>query len=98
MATPSNISHLLEHATAVLPVGSEDLISKGIATAFSERILTLKKAMARLHAQYGSLEELEHRIHLEGVLPEDHTLSTDLLEWRAIRHELAELLHVLETM
>lgn len=99
MATQqSDIYHLLERATAVLPVGGEDLVYKGIATAFSERILTLKKATSRLQAQYGSVEELESRIHIEGLSPDDHTPYADLLEWRAARHELAELFRALETI
>ncbi|MBI4531817.1 MAG: hypothetical protein HY709_09900 [Candidatus Latescibacteria bacterium] len=98
MAPPSDMYHLLEQATAVLPVSDEDLISKGIATALSERMLVLKKAMTRLHETYGSLEDLENTIQTEGVSSDDHTRYTDLLEWRAIRHELTNLLHILETM
>lgn len=98
MATQSDIYHLLEQSTAVLPLSDEELIYKGIATALSERILALKKAMTRLHKKYGSLEELENAIQTEGVSPDDHTRYTDLLEWRAIRHELADLLHIFETM
>ncbi|MBI5253924.1 MAG: hypothetical protein HY930_05970 [Euryarchaeota archaeon] len=42
----------------------------------------------KLTAKYASLEKLEERIKKEGVKPEDHTLYNDLLEWRAIKHEL----------
>ena len=98
MTTPSHVHQLLEKATAVLPVSDEDIIYKGIAAGVSERIIALKKAMARLQGKYGSLEELERKIQTEGVSPDDHTLYTDLLEWRASNHELAELLHLLEAL
>jgi hypothetical protein len=37
-------------------------------------------------------------IQTDGVSPDDHALYTELLEWRAINHELTELLHVLEVL
>ena len=98
MAAPSRVRQLLERATAVLPLSDEDLIYKGIAAGVSERIMALKKATIRLQEKYGSLEELERRIRTEGVPPDDHTLYTDLLEWRAINQELTELLHILEAL
>jgi hypothetical protein len=98
MALPSRAHQLLERATAVLPVSDEDLIYKGIVAGVSERMITLKKATARLQGKYGSLEELERKIQIEGVSPDDHTLYTDLLEWRAIQHELAEILHIFEAL
>jgi hypothetical protein len=96
MALPSRAQLLLERATSVLPISNEDLIYKGIAVSVSERIIALKKAEARLQGQYGSLEELDRKVKTDGVPPEDHTLYTDLLEWRAINHETAELLHIFE--
>ncbi|MBI3800553.1 MAG: hypothetical protein HY268_26700 [Deltaproteobacteria bacterium] len=92
MALASRAQLLLERATSVLPISDEDLIYKGIAVSVSERIIALKKAEARLQGQYGSLEELERKVKTDGVSPEDHTLYTDLLEWRAINYEMAELL------
>ena len=89
---------LLERATAVLPLSDEDLISKGIAAGVAERMLALKKAEAQLQQRYGSREELERKVQTGGVPPDDHTLYTDLLEWRAINHELTELLHIFETL
>jgi hypothetical protein len=83
---------LLERATAALSVSDEDLIYKGIAAGVSERIFALKKAAARLQANYGSMEDLERKIENEGISPDDHTVYTDLLEWRAIGHEMTELL------
>jgi len=98
MKTVSPAHHLLTQAAAILPSSDEELIYKGIAAGVSERILDLKKAAARLREVYGSMEALERRIQAEGVSPDDHTLYTDLLEWRAIHHELSELLRLLEEM
>lgn len=91
MAMSSHVQQLLERVTAVLPVSNEDLVYKGIATSVTERILDLRKAAARLQRRYDSLEDLERKIQAEGVSPDDHTLYTDLLEWRAINHELSRL-------
>lgn len=98
MTAPSHAHQLLVKATAILPVSDEDLIYKGIAVGVSERIITLKKSGARLQGKHGSLEELKRKIKREGISPGDHTLYTDLLEWQAIDHELAELLRILEAL
>lgn len=98
MPTPSDAHQLLERATAILPASDEDLIYKGIAAGVSERIMDLKKSRARLQRKHSSQEEMEHRVKTEGVSPDDHSLHTDLLEWRAIDHELTELLHMLEAL
>jgi hypothetical protein len=98
MPAQSDAHKLLERATAILPASDEDLIYKGIAAGVSERLIALKKSRARLQSKHGSQEELEHKVETEGVPPDDHTLYTDLLEWRAIDHELSELLHMLEAL
>lgn len=98
MDRASHVHELLERATAILPVSDEDIISKGIAAGVSERILALKKAQARLQQKYHSVEELERKMISEGVSLDDHTLYADCLEWRAIRHELSELLHIFEAL
>ena len=90
--------HLLERATALLPLSEDDLIYKGIAASVSERMLELHKTKARLERTYGTLETLEQEIQSGGVSPDDHTRYTDMLEWRAITHELRELLHLFETL
>ena len=90
--------HLLERATALLPLSEEELIYKGIAASVAERLLELHKTKARLERTYGALETLEQQIQSEGVSPDDHTRYTDRLEWRAITHELRELLYLLETL
>ena len=98
MPARSDAHELLEKATALLPANDEELIYKGIAAGVSERIMALKKSRARLQRNYGSQEDLERKVKAEGVSPDDHTLYTDLLEWRAIDHELSELVHMLEAL
>jgi len=98
MAVASNVQQLLQRVTAVLPSSDEDLIYKGIAAGVTERIMALKKAAAQLQGRYNSLEDLEEKIQAEGIPPDDHTLYTDLLEWRAINHELTQLLHIFEAL
>ncbi len=98
MTRAAHAHQLLEKTVALLPVSQEDIIFRGIAAGVSERILALKKGAARLQGRYGSVKELERRVQMEGVSPEDHTLYTDLLEWRAIAHERSELLCILESL
>jgi hypothetical protein len=98
MAMSSHAQQLLERVTAVLPISDEELVYKGIAAGVTERIMTLKKVAARLQERYESLEDLEQKIQAEGVPPDDHTLYTDLLEWRAINHELTRLQHIFEAL
>jgi len=97
MAREIGIQELIQRATTVLPVSGEDLLLRGITAEAVERIFALKRAAAHLQAQYGSLEALEQRIREEGVPPDDHTLYTDLLEWRAIRHEGIESIRQLRS-
>ena len=98
MAVPTNTQELLDRVTAVLPFSDEDLIYKGVAAGLTERIMALKKAAVRLQQRYDSVEGLEQKIQAEGVSPDDHTLYTDLLEWRAISQELSQLLHIFEAL
>jgi len=95
-ATPYT-PQLLERAKMLLPASSDDLLLRGITAETIDRIVALKKAGLRLRDKYGSLEALEQRIKDEKVSPDDHRLYTDLLEWKAIRHELAELVDLLES-
>ena len=45
---------------------------------------------------YGSIEKLESQG--KNVSVDDHTLYTDLLEWRSVRYELEQLIHFLKVM
>lgn len=98
MARPIRANQLLKSATSILPLSDEDLIYKGVAAGVSERLFTLKKRRSQLQRKYGSIEKLETRIQVEGSTPDDHSLYTDLLEWRAIDHELAKLLLIFEAL
>ena len=90
-------SQLLERATRVLPLSDDDFLLRGITAEATDRLVALKKADFRLRAHYGAPEELQRQIEVQGVSPDDHAPYTDLLEWRAIRHELSALVDFLET-
>ena len=98
MAVRAQVQELLERTLAFLPITDEDVIFKGITAEVMDRIVALKKAALRLQTRYGSLEDLGRRLEREGVSPDDHTLYTDLLEWRAIDYELGELIKILESI
>jgi len=98
MATRSDVQQLLDRATAVLPLSDEDLVYKGIAAGVAERMMTLKKRVSQLEADYGTLNALEQSVKVEGVSPDDHTRYTDLLEWRAIHDELDQLRDIFEML
>lgn len=98
MITSTNMQKLLDRATSVLPLSSEDLVYKGIAAGVAERMMVLKKTVDRLQEEYGSLMALEQAIETEGIPPEDHTRYADLLEWRAIHHELDQLRNIFEML
>jgi len=89
---------VLKRAITVLPATSDELLLRGITAETTDRIVTLKRTELRLRSRYGSLQDLETRIATEGVPLDDHTLYTDLLEWRALRQEMIELLSLLEMM
>ena len=93
-----SVQTLLDQAVAILPWSRDDIIYKGVAAGISERIVELKRSASKMQRQYGSMIELERKIRREGVSPDDHTLYTDLLEWRAIDHEMSELMHIFEIM
>ena len=85
------IEELLNRTLRALPVSVDDIILRGLVGEVTERIVELQRASLSLQEKYGSLAELEQRLQREGLSPDDHTLYTDLLEWRAIQAELSEL-------
>jgi len=89
---------LLKRAVALLPEGEDEVIFRGVTTSITERLVELKEAIRQFAERYGSIDALERRIKTEGLSPDDHTLYQDLLEWRAILHELSQLLEVLESL
>jgi len=94
----SHVQDMVDRARGVLPVSADELLLRGIAAETTDRIVVLKKAEMRLRAKYESLAVLEQRIKAHGVTPDDHRLYDDLLEWRAVHHELAELMSLLEAL
>jgi len=94
----SHVQDMVERVQGVLPVSADELLLRGIAAETTDRIVTLKKADMRLRAKYGSVGDLQQTIERDGVPPEDHRLYTDLLEWRAVHHELAALMRLLEAL
>jgi hypothetical protein len=91
-------TQLLNKATQVLPLSSDEFLLKGITAEATDRLTALKKADMRLRVRYSSLDKLQRKIEVQGVSPDDHSSYTDLLEWRAIRHELSALVELLETL
>jgi hypothetical protein len=98
MVVSTRVQELLEKTLAILPITDEDMIFKGITAEVMDRIVELKKAALRFQTKYGSLKDLTRRVEREGVSPDDHTLYTDILEWRAINYELGELVKILESI
>ena len=91
-------TQLLDRATQVLPLSSDDFLLKGTPAEATDRLTVLKKAQSRLRIRYSSPEMLQQKIEAQGVSPDDHSLYSDLLEWRAIGHELSALVDLLETL
>lgn len=98
MTLTAHTERMLNRIRELLPVTEDEIVQRGIAAEVTARIVELRQAAARLAARYPSLEALEARIKAEGVSPDDHTLYTDLLEWRAARHELTELTGFLQAV
>ena len=98
MGITTNTQKLLDRIQELLPVTDDEIVQRGITETATARIVELRQRMAQLTDQHVSLEKLEERIRVEGVSPDDHTLYTDLLEWRAVRHELSLLTGFLETV
>lgn len=89
---------ILSKALEILPSSKEEVVLSGVIAKINERIVELKMSERKLIAKYKSIEKLEGRIKKEGVKPEDHAMYNDLLEWRAIKHELEELASLLESI
>jgi hypothetical protein len=89
---------VLSRALEILPSSRDEVILSGIVSKITERVVELKNFEKKLIAKYISIKELEKRIEREGIPPGDHALYNDLLEWRAIKHELEELTSLLETI
>jgi hypothetical protein len=97
MVLTSRTQGLLDDLQKILAINEEEIVQRGIAQATTDRIIELRQRSGQISQKYGSLETLEASIAETGISADDHTLYTDLLEWRAIRHELEQLTHFLET-
>ena len=95
MITQTGVRELLKNTLSILPLSEDDIYFKGLTSEVTDRIVELKKSALKLKNRYGTLEKLKKEIKSKGVTPDDHTLYTDLLEWRAINHELSKLVEIL---
>ena len=98
MVLTSRTQNLLADLQKIMALNEDEIVQRGIAQATTDRIIELRQRMGQLTEQYGDIEKLEAQVQNEGVSTDDHTLYTDLLEWRAIRHELEQLTRFLETV
>lgn len=98
MALTSRTQNLLADLQKIMAVNEDEIFQRGIAQATTDRIIELRQRIGQLSEEYGSLEKLDAKVKSEGVTPDDHTLYTDMLEWRAIQHELEQLSRFLETV
>ena len=94
MVLTSHTKNLLSDLQKIMALDEDEIVQRGIAQATTDRIIELRQRIGQLSEQYGDLEKLEAKS--KTVLAGDHTLYTDLLEWRAVRHELEQLTHFLE--
>ena len=96
MVLTSRTQNLLTDLQKIMALNEDEIVQRGIAQATTDRIIELRQRMGQLIEKYGSIERLETQS--KDVSADDHTLYTDLLEWRAVRHELEQLTHFLETV
>jgi len=98
MTLTSHTQNLLTRLQQLMAVNDDEIVQRGIAQATGDRIIELRQRMGQLSERYGDIEKLEAQVKREGVTADDHTPYTDLLEWRAVRHELEQITHFLETV
>ena len=96
MVLTSRTQNLLTDLQKIMALNEDEIVQRGIAQATTDRIIELRQLMGQLTEHYGSVEKLEAQS--KDIPADDHTHYTDLLEWRAIRHELEQLTHFLETV
>ncbi|MCC6501225.1 MAG: hypothetical protein IT313_13245 [Anaerolineales bacterium] len=96
MILTSRTQNLLTDLQKIMALNEDEIVQRGIAQATTDRIVELRQRMGQLTEQYGSIENLEARSNEVSV--DDHTLRSDLLEWRAVRHELEQLAHFWENV
>ena len=94
MVLTSHTKSLLSDLQKIMALDEDEIVQRGIAQATTDRIIELRQRIGQLGEQYGDIEKLEAKS--KTVSADDHTFYTDLLEWRAVRHELEQLTHFLE--
>ncbi|MBM3178737.1 MAG: hypothetical protein FJZ86_00110 [Chloroflexi bacterium] len=96
MVLTSHTQNLLADLQKILSLNEDEIVQRGIAQATTDRIIELRQRAGQLTENYGSIEKLESQG--KNVSADDHTLYTDLLEWRSVRYELEQLTRFLETV
>jgi hypothetical protein len=96
MALTSRTQNLLADLQKIISLNEDEIVQRGIAQATTDRIIELRQRIGQLTEQYGDIEKLE--LQSKNITIDDHTLYNELLEWRAIRHELEQLTRFLETV
>lgn len=96
MVLTSRTQNLLSDLQKIMALNEDEIVQRGIAQATTDRIIELRQRAGQLTELHGSIEKLETKS--KGASADDHTLYTDLLEWRAVQHELEQLTHFLETV
>ena len=89
MTLTSRTQNLLADLQKIMALNEDEIVQRGIAQATTDRIIELRQRIGQLTEQYGDIEQLDAQN--KNVTADDHTLYTDSLEWRAIRHELEQL-------
>lgn len=97
MTLTTHTQSLLSRLQGMIALSDDEIVQRGIAQATTDRIIELRQRLAQLKERYGSLKKLEAQV-AGGVPADDHSLYTDLLEWRAVRHELEQLTRFLEAV
>lgn len=97
MVLSSRTQNLLDDFQKIMAVNEDEIMQRGIAQATTDRIIELRQRIGELNQQYNNIHELETQIKGEGISIDDHTLYTDLLEWRAVRHEMEQMARFLKT-
>jgi len=95
MVLTSRTQSLLSDLQKIMAVDEDEIVQRGIAQATTDRIIELRQRSGQLSERYGDIEKLEEQA--KSATADDHTPYTDLLEWRAVRQELEQLTHFLET-
>jgi hypothetical protein len=96
MVLTSRTQNLLTDLQKIMAVNEDEIVQRGIAQATTDRIIELRQRAGELSERYGRVENLEAQA--KSTSADDHTLYTDLLEWRAVRFELEQLSRFLETV